>query len=377
MKKASSLLCTVGTSLLGNLGGLAKAQGEGDKGERKQALAKAYQEKSWSEVASLLSQHDPHERVCGAEINSVASMLEKEYISKGCGLFFFYSDTTNGKEIAEVLKAFYEKSGHSPVEAIAIPSLQDQDPKAFRTKGLRNLARKLCEIVRQYGTTSCAINATGGYKAQIAIAVMLGQALGIPVYYKHELFSEIISFPPMPISLDFELWMRMSGMLFNLEDEEPLPFGDYEEGWDERFESLVEREWIDGKEFLVLSATGQIFHDTFRERFRSERDAILPVRAINKKAPRLERAGSPGTHPEVQRFMQKVTDETPFVVSCSTHYYNPDLSKKTRFHLAQGAIECVFSKGSYCVKFIVETTATTEGQKNAAIAYMNDKFLQY
>ena len=50
-----------------------------------------------------------------------------------------------------------------------------------------------------------AIDTTGGYKAQIAVAVVLGQALGIPVFYKHEKFSETIAFPPLPISLDYSL----------------------------------------------------------------------------------------------------------------------------------------------------------------------------
>src|SRR5262249_45389116 len=147
----------------------------------------------------------------------------------------------------------------------------------FRTKGLRNLVRTLCRVVRERTATACAMNATGGYKAQIAVAVLLGQALGIDVYYMHERFSEIVAFPPLPVALDFEVWMRASGMLLGLErSPEPIPFRDYEEGWDERFESLVERIPIDGEEYLELSPAGQIFHETFRERFRSTRDQFLP-----------------------------------------------------------------------------------------------------
>src|SRR5438093_1489422 len=82
---------------------------------------------------------------------------------------------------------------------------------------VRNLAKAVCQIIRDHGASSCAINATGGYKAQIAIAVLMGQALGVPVYYKHERFDEIIAFPPMPVALDFEVWMRLSGLLFALE----------------------------------------------------------------------------------------------------------------------------------------------------------------
>src|SRR5207253_8182541 len=44
-----------------------------------------------------------------------------------------------------------------------------------------------------------------------------------------------------------------------------------------------------------------------------------------KRPPRLERAGWPGEHPEVERFLARVTAEVPQVAHCATFYYNPDL----------------------------------------------------
>ena len=91
----------------------------------------------------------PDARVCGAEINSVASMIDKEYVPADCGLFFLHSDTDDGRNIAAILKSYFQDKGHAPVEAVNVPDLQDQDPKRFRTKGLRNLARKICGVVRE------------------------------------------------------------------------------------------------------------------------------------------------------------------------------------------------------------------------------------
>jgi hypothetical protein len=231
----------------------------------------------------------------------------------------------------------------------------------------------MCQVVRERSAAACAINATGGYKAQIAIGVLIGQALGIPVYYKHEFFNEAIAFPPLPIGLDFEVWMKASGLLFDLErGTEPVPAKLHEDGWDERFESLVERVRIDDVDYLELSATGQIFHDTFRERFRSARDQVLPPAATAKQPPRLEKAGWPGQHPEVERFLRRVTEQVPQVVQCETHYYNPDLSERTRFRVASDKVEGVLSAGRYTVKFWVRTTANTEGQKAAVIAALNE-----
>ncbi len=269
------------------------------------------------------------------------------------------------------------RKGHAPVAAIEVADLQDSDPKRFRTRGLRNLARQVCRVVREYSAGACAINATGGYKAQIALAVLLGQALGVPVYYMHERFTEIISFPPMPIALDFEMWMRASGMLYDLErNPEPSPADDYADDWDEKFESLVERVPIDGQDYLELSPTGQIFHETFRQRFRSIRDQVLPpaVPAGQKKEPILKSdEGHMLAHrAEVERFLVRVTREVGPVALCVTSYFNPDLPQRTRFRLSRDGIEGVYSGGGWTVKFRVETSAQTPGQQAAVVAALNE-----
>jgi putative CRISPR-associated protein (TIGR02619 family) len=380
MTQASMLICTVGTSLFRpNLESLERDFATGAISDSSKKLAQAYARRDWRAVASELANMPPTERLCGAEINSIDSMVERGYVAHDCGLFFLHSDTDDGRSIATILKAYFEKRGHVPVETVEVPDLQDKDPRRFRTKGLRNLARNICHVIRERSTSACAINATGGYKAQIAIGVLLGQAIGVPVYYKHELFSEIIAFPPMPVALDFEVWMRASGMLYGLEGaSDPVPVSHYAEEWNEKYESLVERVEIDGQDYLELSATGQIFHETFRERFRCVRDEILPppVPASQKTAPRLEQAGWPGKHPDVERFMTNVTNQVPQVVCCATSYYNPDLPERTRFRESRGGIEGIYSDGSFTVKFDVQTSAKTPGQRAAVVAALNELLIK-
>lgn len=104
----------------------------------------------------------------------------------------------------------------------------------------------------------------------------------------------MILFLPLPAALDYELWMRASGLLFRLAgDTEPLAAGEFVEGWDERYESLVEHVAIDGMEYLALSLAGQIFHETLRARFRTSRNQVLPPPAPRdrKRPPHLEDAG--------------------------------------------------------------------------------------
>jgi putative CRISPR-associated protein (TIGR02619 family) len=376
MTRPSILICTVGTSLFRpNLEGLKRDLAEAKIRDDLRPLAQAYLQHDWPSIARELGRLPPSERTCGAEINSIASMIDKEYVPADCGLFFLHSDTSDGRSIAVILKSYYQGKGHAPVETIEVPDLQDQDPKRFRTKGLRNLARNICRVIRERSAAACAINATGGYKAQIAIGVLLGQAIGVPVFYKHELFSEIIAFPPMPVALDFEVWMRASGMLYDLEcTSQPISATIYADEWDEKYESLVERVEIDGQDYLELSPTGQIFHETFRERFRTARDQVLPpaVPSTQKRNARLETAGWSGKHPEVERFMSRVTSEVPQVVHCATFYYNPALAERTRFRLGSDGIEGIYSNGSFTVKFRVETTAQTPGQQAAVVAALNE-----
>ena len=296
------LLCTVGTSLFfPNLSGLRRTLADDaarpdDKKTIKpgfrpvaENLASAYEAADWAAVSAALANLPPTERLCGAEINSIASLIANEYAPTNAGVYFFHSDTADGRAIAEILVRFHRGRGHAPVEAVPVLDLQDQDPKRFRTKGLRNLAKVLCEKVRAHSSAACAINATGGYKAQIAVAVLLGQALGIPVYYMHERFSEIIAFPPLPIALDFEMWMCASGLLGALE-REPVKKDSIQDEWDEKYESLVDAVAIDGVDFLELSAAGQIFHETFRERFRTDKDRVLPPPATRRPGPRHPRS---------------------------------------------------------------------------------------
>lgn len=395
----NTLICTLGTSLFKpNLLGLPTAesynnwlskQPEQDRqnlsfeliADLKAALAN----KDWELLAELLGSISGTTRLCGAEINSITDLINREYCTEKCSLVFCHSATEEGQQIAEILQHYYDTKGHK-TKLLKIEHLQDADPKAFRTKGLRNLAKEISKIVRNQSAQFCAINATGGYKAQIAIAVLIGQALGVSVYYKHELFSEIIAFPPMPIGLDFSLWLEKSDLLTALERwekikgmvnqqdvEEMVAWQDAEDGWDERIEALVERVEIDGKVYLELSPTGQIFHETFKGRFESIRDRVLPlpVSQNQKKQPRLPNHNWGNARNPILNFIQKIIDECPYVRTCHADYWNPDLSSPVLFRLKGEEIEGIFSNGSWTVKFIVETSANTTDEREACVADMN------
>src|SRR5438067_1197944 len=104
MIQRSILVCTVGTSLFRpNLEGLKKELLDGTIRADRRPLAEAYRAGVWPAVARALNDLPPAERLCGAEINSIASMVEKGYVPADCGLFFLHSDTDDGRHIAAIL----------------------------------------------------------------------------------------------------------------------------------------------------------------------------------------------------------------------------------------------------------------------------------
>ncbi len=150
-----TLLCTVGTCLFHS--NLSRLTREPRPNSIRAALAQAYAEQDWPEVAAQLHHLPPTERLCGAEINSVADLLKQDYVAKG-RLHLLYSATTDGEHIAAVLDAYFAADGWR-VQTHRVDELSDQDPKAFRTRGLRNLAKLFGERVREAGADYCAINA--------------------------------------------------------------------------------------------------------------------------------------------------------------------------------------------------------------------------
>src|SRR5262249_16965912 len=150
-----------------------------------------------------------------------------------------------------------------------------------------------------------------------------------------------IAFPPLPVGLDFEVWMKASGLLYDLERSAELVRASlYEDGWDERFESLVERVRIDGEGYLELSAAGQSFHDTFRERVRSARDRVLPPPAPpgQKKEPRCDH-GHVAALRDLRRYLERLTAEVGPVVHCGTIYHHPGRPDRNGFRLGSKGIE--------------------------------------
>jgi len=236
-----TLLVTVGTSLVQN------------------ARRDLKKELSDTEIANYLRCTPPEQ--ASAETNSLSRILQE-----GDKIIFLHSQTHEGRFCAKALKQHYQKEGYR-AEICEIPDLNYAESR-FKMRGLRSLVATLIEHIRRerQAQREVLINATGGFKAEIAYATVVGLLFDVPVYYIHEAFRDIIQMPPTPIGWDYSLMAEHEEFFEWLnEDLRPTPEVDARLQELPRFEELnlflVEEEG-----FTFLSPMGEAFYEAYKAR---------------------------------------------------------------------------------------------------------------
>lgn len=366
------LVSTVGTSFLSNIRGAFREENGVDEATH-DTLRKLLKEENWDELARQLSHVPPSSRICGAEINSIEEALRRNKVVLE-HIEFFVSDTQDGRKMGQLLKNYVEKADFPLFKDCrfhVIEDLQDGKPARFKVYGLRNLVRELGRIVNQHGSESLVIDATGGYKAQIAIAVVFGQAMGIPVLYRHERFSEIIDIPPMPIAFDYELLGRNAALLAAFERGDALSTLEID-SLEEKIRVLLEEIEVDDQNVYELGAVGQIFLTGFRLRFpRSRR--LQPVAQNERSLPSFRDDHYPVGFRD---FVMKVYEETDWIKSCHSLPYDKQKSiKGIGFYIYEGKLVGTYQdKNKFGARFEILTNADGLDQLTWAADQLNQKY---
>lgn len=314
----NTLLCTVGTSLFeSNLKRLSESSPECP--ENWQEIKNQFDNSNWNELAKELLKVNPSNRTCGAEINTIEEAKKKKWLELD-NLILLVSDTEAGRNTGYVLKKYFEGRDDlnlQQVEFKVIEQLQDTEPKNFKIHGLRNLVRIVGDFIQRFGNEAIAIDATGGYKAQIAVAVLIGQALDIPVYYKHERFSEIIDFPPLPISLDYDILGRNSDILTDFERGKSYAKSELD-NFDEKLRVFLTEIEIDNEPVFELNAIGQLYLTSFRLRYPK----VVNVKALSDSE-RKEPTFRDDHYPiGFKDFVEKVWRENKWIKTCWSLSYH-------------------------------------------------------
>ncbi len=366
------LISTVGTSLLNNIRNL-----RGEDAEKYASLKKHADDGNWGQVKVELLKIDPSERVCGAEINSIADAVKRAKLAQLEFIEFLVSDTEDGRIMGNLLENYFTERAIEDLETLqnvkvrTIEDLQDEKPARFKVYGLRNLVRELGKIVNQCGADTLVIDATGGYKAQIAVAVVFGQALSIPVLYRHEKFSEIIDFPPMPITFEYDLLGKNADLLAEFERGNTLTRSEIDD-LDEKVRVLLEEIEVDGENVFALGAVGQIFLTGFRLRFPHSRE-LKEVTEQAKSEPSFTDDHFPHGFKE---FVRKVWSETPWIKTChSVPYERQKAIKGISFYVRERKLFGTFrDKDKFGARFEILTDAEGEDQLAWAADQLNQTY---
>ncbi len=194
-----------------------------------------------------------------AEINSVLQLKElleenKENLVK---VHLILSDTPEVKKEIPFLKEFFNsiklEVDHSIVKGLKYKESQ------FKMTGLRELIITLSEVIDKYGKENVVMNATGGFKAEIAYATVLAQLMHIRSYYIYESFNEIVPLPYLPLSLDYSYWGKYLAYFFKYEkgvDDKTNEF--ILKSVDADFKFLIEKDEKKNKWFL--NPIGEVFY---------------------------------------------------------------------------------------------------------------------
>lgn len=300
----NSIICTVGASIKANLKGLG--------------LENEFESENYEKLVNyfLNFEKDPEEaRELGAEINSTVSILKRGYLDERKNIYFLVSDTKDGERIGNILKGYFQNVKNfnfENVEVIKIKRLDDSKPDDFKLYGLRNLVKEMAKIIKK-NLGSVIINATGGYKAQIAFALALGQGLKVPVYYRFERFQKVIELEPLPINLDTSLYFSVKSLFDILEEKNVVLFREVEniyKGLGKEATIFFDIEKINNKKYIAISPMGQIYLEVVRNEFYYlekeyellERDKEFEFITSNKEGHSLELVNKYGIEELLENF---------------------------------------------------------------------------
>ncbi len=190
------------------------AEKEGKELENDERALEKFEKELESELTAYLN--EAGEKVASAELNTLRTMEEKSrekgrkdiQLQEGkIHVVLLHSDTITGRVCANALSKHFEKNKISN-QLVKTPGLEFK-PERFMIYGLNSLVNNLIKIVKEFKKRGEVIFcATGGYKAELALANLVGLLFRVKVYYLHELFNDTVIIPPLPLVVDPEFWER-------------------------------------------------------------------------------------------------------------------------------------------------------------------------
>lgn len=329
-------------------------------------------------------------RILGAEINSIFSILKK-YENEEFKFYFLVSDTKDGEKIGQVLKIFWENNDikrmindelNINIEDIFFEKIEkligDRENYKYFNIGLSNLVKKIAEIKQREQNANFIINATGGYKAQISFAGLIGQVLKMKIYYMFEGFEEVLELQPMPINFDYNLISQYYDILVDIDEN----YQNYDEIQNDFLYNnlipdifnLLDLVEIDGTRYFALSSVLTLALEGFK--FNSLRDIknIEDERKNFNPEIRYE-DGNVNRVPGIENFFNRLA-RTGYFESLSTQRYI-GRPINTRFEKGYQTNEIIIyfkSNDDFTARCIGVTIANNESERDFILNYLKTNF---
>jgi putative CRISPR-associated protein (TIGR02619 family) len=232
-----TIICTVGTSVAN---GCKSIQSYYQRTSRWGEDVSELKSEIQSKVDHMLASEEMRIRVC-AEIHSLHRL--------DCGpsdeVILFTSDTAEGKACGEtvcsMVKQFF---GVKDVRLTRVPDLQARDGERLKKQGIPNLINFVAPILqdpqRRY-SGGVVLNPTGGFKGVVPFMSVLGMLYGARVVYMFEFSNQLVTLPPLPVTLDPEIFERARPALNWAKEQAvfaPSTFFGFISGFDPEEESL-------------------------------------------------------------------------------------------------------------------------------------------
>ncbi|MEM8714698.1 MAG: hypothetical protein AAGE92_02820, partial [Cyanobacteria bacterium P01_G01_bin.4] len=224
-----------------------------------------------------------------------------------------------------------------------------------------------------------AINATGGYKAQISFAGTIGQALGIPVYYLFEKFSKAIELPPQPVSLDLSLWLDNYELFDAIDSEsgQTIPKGELTvKHIPDTLVAAIEEDTIDEVEYVALTAMGQLFHERCRLQFAKQETTLLSLIPKDETDPEKKPVKLRDDHgTDVLKAFAKRLRHSPYVKAVVNSLpFNPTQRCAVRRVTDEGLIDFVLHWTDPGYGLCIQTTGRNHIETNTIAIHLEQQF---
>jgi putative CRISPR-associated protein (TIGR02619 family) len=199
-----TIVCTVGTSIAN---GCKSIQSYYQRTSSWNEDVEALKEEIQSRLEPILACSDTIHRI-SAEIHSLHRL--------GCGpsdeLILLTSDTAEGKACGEsVCSMIRQIFGVTHIRLTRVPDLQAREGELLKRRGIPNLINMLTPILqdpqRRY-SGGVILNPTGGFKGVVPFMTVLGMLYSAKVVYMFEFSNQLVTLPPLPVTLDPEIFDR-------------------------------------------------------------------------------------------------------------------------------------------------------------------------